>query len=122
MLRGALIALVGMMALGGAARAEGDAEAGKQTFKQCALCHTTEPDKNKIGPTLFGIIGRPSASIASFNYSDAMKNFKQTWTPELLNTYLKEPRATVPGTKMIFIGLKDDKQRADVIAYLETLH
>ena len=98
-----------------------DVEAGKADFKKCALCHTTEAGKNKIGPSLFGIVGRKAASVENFNYSEAMKKFDHTWDAETLDTYLADPRATVPGTKMIFPGIKDEKERQDVIAYLETL-
>jgi cytochrome c len=98
-----------------------DVEAGKDDFKKCALCHTTESGKNKIGPSLFGVIGRKAASLENYNYSEAMKKFEHTWDAHTLDTYLADPRATVPGTKMIFPGLKDEKERQDVIAYLETL-
>ena len=98
-----------------------DVEAGKTAFKKCALCHTTEAGKNKIGPSLFGIFGRKSASLDNFTYSEGMKKFDQTWNAETLDTYLADPRGTVPGTKMIFPGIKDKTERDDVIAYLETL-
>src|ERR1700741_2171081 len=98
-----------------------DVEAGKVAFKKCALCHTTEAGKNKIGPSLFGIVGRKSASLDNYNYSEAMKKFDHTWDAETLDTYLSDPRAIVPGTKMIFPGIKDKTERDDVIAYLETL-
>jgi cytochrome c len=98
-----------------------DVEAGKADFKKCALCHTTEAGKNKIGPSLFGVIGRKAASVENYNYSEAMKKFDHTWDAQTLDTYLADPRATVPGTKMIFPGIKDEKERQDVIAYLETL-
>jgi cytochrome c len=101
--------------------AAGDIEAGKADFKKCALCHTTEAGKNKIGPSLFGVVGRKSASLENFNYSEAMKEFGHTWDPATLDTYLADPRKTVPGTKMIFPGIKDEKERQDVIGYLETL-
>jgi cytochrome c len=101
--------------------ATADIEAGKTTFKKCALCHTAEAGKNKIGPSLFGIVGRKSASLKNYNYSDAMKNFNHTWNPQTLNTYLTDPHAMVPGTKMIFPGIKDQTERANLIAYLETL-
>jgi cytochrome c len=99
-----------------------DVDAGKTAFKKCALCHTTEAGKsNKIGPTLFGIIGRKSASLDNFNYSESMKKFDHTWDEATLDTYLADPRGAVPGTKMIFPGIKDKTERDDVIAYLETL-
>ena len=98
-----------------------DVEAGKVAFKKCALCHTTEPGKNKIGPSLFGVVGRKAGSVDNFSYSEAMKNFDHTWDAETLDTYLADPRAVVPGTKMIFPGIKDKTEREDVIAYLETL-
>ena len=98
-----------------------DAEAGKTAFKKCALCHTTEAGKNKIGPSLFGIVGRKPATLENFNYSEAMKKFDHTWDEGTLDEYLTDPRATVPGTKMIFPGIKDKTERDDVIAYLETL-
>jgi cytochrome c len=98
-----------------------DVEAGKTAFKKCALCHTTEAGKNKIGPSLFGVVGRKAASLDGYNYSEGMKKFDHTWDAQTLDTYLTDPRADVPGTKMIFPGIKDKKERDDVIAYLETL-
>ena len=98
-----------------------DVAAGKATFKKCALCHTNEPGKNKIGPSLFGIVGRKSGSLVNYNYSDAMKNFKHTWDPQTLDIYLTDPHAEIPGTKMIFPGIKDKTERQNLIAYLETL-
>jgi cytochrome c len=98
-----------------------DVEAGKTAFKKCALCHTTETGKNKIGPSLFGIVGRKSATVENFNYSEAMKKFDHTWDEGTLDEYLADPRGTVPGTKMIFPGIKEKTERDDVIAYLETL-
>src|SRR5690348_18316011 len=102
------------------AYAAGDAEAGKTIFKQCALCHTTDAGKNKIGPSLAGVVGRESGTAPNFSYSEAMKNAHKKWTPEELDTYLTDPRKEVPGTKMIFPGLKDEKDRQNVIAYPET--
>jgi cytochrome c len=112
--------LIGLVAAS-AARADGDVEAGKVQFKKCALCHTDVAGKNRIGPSLFGVVGRKSASVADFNYSDAMKKFDHTWDAATLETYLSDPRNTVQGTKMIFPGLKEKKERDDVIAYLATL-
>jgi cytochrome c len=98
-----------------------DVEAGRTAFKKCALCHTTEAGKNKIGPSLFGVVGRKSASLENFNYSEGMKKFDHIWDEATLASYLSDPRAAVPGTKMIFPGIKDKIERDDVIAYLETL-
>jgi cytochrome c len=112
--------LVGLLA-SGAAHAQGDIANGKVQFKICALCHTGEVGKNKIGPSLFGIVGRKSASVPNFAYSDAMKNFDRTWDDAALDAFLVEPRKLVPGTKMIFAGLKDEKDRGGLIAYLATL-
>ena len=114
----ALNLLAGMTA-GSAVAA--DVEAGKTEFKKCALCHTTEAGKNKLGPSLFGVVGRKSATLDNFNYSEAMKKFDQVWDEETLDKYLADPRGTVPGTKMIFPGIKDKTERDHVIAYLETL-
>jgi cytochrome c len=113
--------LVAMMLAAGAAQAAGDVEKGKQQFVKCAICHTTEPGVSKIGPSLAGIVGRKSASDAKYTYSAAMKGFNQVWDEKTLDTYLANPRQTVPGTKMIFPGLKNQSDRDDVIAYLETL-
>jgi len=116
-----ILALSILAAMPAGSAAAGDVEAGKTAFKKCALCHTTEAGKNKIGPSLFGIVGRKSATVENFNYSEAMKKFDHTWDEETLDTYLADPRATVPETKMIFPGIKDKAERDNVIAYLETL-
>jgi len=105
----------------GAAQAEGDPALGKTVFNKCAACHSIKPGENKIGPSLHGIVGRPSHSIESFNYSEPMKAYNVTWDAATLDHYLIDPRGTVQGTKMIFVGLKKDEERANLIAYLETL-
>ena len=115
------LGLVASLALGANPTLAADVEAGKIAFKKCALCHTAEAGKNKIGPSLFGVVGRKSGSVDNFSYSEAMKNFDHTWDTETLDTYLADPRTVVAGTKMIFPGIKDKTERDDVIAYLETL-
>jgi cytochrome c len=114
------LALLLQFAGSGSVRAA-DVDAGKADFKKCALCHTTEAGKNKVGPSLFGVVGRKAASLEGYNYSEAMKKYDHDWDPKTLDTYLADPRAAVPGTKMIFPGIKDEKERQDVIGYLETL-
>ena len=101
--------------------AAADVAAGKETFKKCALCHSAEAGKNKVGPSLFGIVGRKSASLKDYDYSDAMKKFNHAWTTQTLNDYLKNPQAMIPGIKMIFPGIPDKTERANLIAFLETL-
>jgi cytochrome c len=113
----ALAALVAAVS----ARADGDVEAGKVVFKKCSICHTVDPARKGVGPTLFGVVGRKSATVAGFNYSDAMKAADKTWDPATLDTYLTSPKTLVPGTKMIFPGLPNADDRANVIAYLSTL-
>jgi cytochrome c2 len=96
----------------------GDPALGKKVFAKCQACHSLEAGKNKVGPTLHGVIGRASGSEADFNYSDAMKNAHLTWDPETLDKYLAKPKEVVPGTKMAFPGLPKEKDRADLISYL----
>lgn len=112
-----------LLALGLAApaRADGDPVAGKAVFAKCAICHRVEPGKNFLGPSLFGVVGRKSATEPGFSYSAAMKNADKTWNPATLDVYLTNPKALVPGTKMIFPGLPKAEDRANVIAYLATL-
>jgi len=98
----------------------GDPAAGEKVFANCVSCHSVEAGVNKVGPTLHGVVGRHSGEIADFNYSDANKNSGITWTPDELFVYLADPQAKIPGTKMIFPGIKDPQQRADLIAYLQT--
>lgn len=98
----------------------GDAAKGEVVFGQCRACHMVEPDKNGMGPTLHGIVGRPAGAIEGFTYSDANKNAGITWDAETLYAYLENPREYLPGNRMAFPGLKDPQDRADVIAYLAT--
>jgi cytochrome c len=102
--------------------ASASADHGAQTAKQCEICHNLQEGQgNKVGPDLYGVVGRPVASVAGFNYSNALKAKGGTWTFDALDTWLKNPRADVPGTAMTFAGLSNEKQRADVIVYLDTL-
>ena len=103
------------------AMAEGDPALGKTVFNKCAACHSIKAGENKIGPSMHGIVGRPSHSVEGFNYSEPMKAYSVTWDRPTLDAYLVNPRATVPGTRMIFAGLKTEEERSNLIAYLETL-
>lgn len=98
-----------------------DAESGATVFKKCAACHTTENGgANKIGPNLWNIVGRDVATKGDFNYSDAMLAQEGDWDYELLNRYLTRPKDAIPGNKMVFVGLRRDSDRADVIMYLRS--
>jgi cytochrome c len=105
-----------------AARAAGDAAAGETLFKQkCAVCHAPVKGVNKIGPSLWEVVGRKAGSLEGYTYSDAMKNANRTWDEATLSDYLTNPRQKIPGVKMIFVGLPNETDRQNVIAYLSTL-
>ncbi len=104
------------------ALAAGDAAAGEAIFKaKCSICHTNVEGKNKIGPSLWAVVGRKAGSLPGYNYSDAMKNANRTWDATTLDAYLTNPRQNIPGVKMLFVGLPNADDRANVIAYLSTL-
>ncbi|MDH3241462.1 MAG: cytochrome c family protein [Alphaproteobacteria bacterium] len=113
--------VVGMMASGGSALADGDAAKGKTVFKKCAICHDVREGKNKIGPSLFGVFGTKAGEVKGFRFSPAMKKSGLTWDEATLDKYLENPRKTVKGTRMVFAGLRSKKDRDDVIAYMKTL-
>lgn len=98
----------------------GNAANGEKVFGQCRACHVAEAGVNRVGPSLWGLIGRTAGSIAGFKYSPANKNSGLVWSEEQLFTYLEAPQKTIPGTYMAFAGLKKPQDRADVIAYLKT--
>jgi len=102
--------------------ASASAERGAQIAKQCQICHNVEEGQGpKIGPDLYGVVDRPVASVPGFNYTAALKAKGGKWTFAALNKWLTDPRADVSGTAMTFAGLSSEKQRTDVIAYLDTL-
>jgi cytochrome c len=103
----------------GAAQAQ-DAAAGEKVFLKCRACHQTgETAKNGVGPVLNGLIGRKSGSVEGYNYSDANKNSGLTWDEATFKEYIKNPKAKIPGTKMIFAGLTSEKEIEDIVAYLK---
>jgi cytochrome c len=103
--------------------ASADGTKGGAIAKACAACHDfTKGGPNKVGPNLYDVVERPHASHAGFNYSDAMKaKSGEPWTYEALDAFIKSPKGGMPGTKMAFGGVKKDKDRADLLAYLATL-
>ena len=118
----AAVALAAAMALTSAtAMASGDVAKGKIVFNKCKACHAIKAEKKRVGPTMFGIVGRDAGTLKGFKFSKAMKASGITWDDANLNEYLKKPREFVPKTKMSFAGLKKDADRANVIAYLKTL-
>jgi cytochrome c len=115
-------ALITYCAAAFAADSGGDPVSGRAIFQHiCQNCHSAEIGVNKIGPSLWNVVGREPASVPDYTYSEAMKVNKTTWTVSALDAYLADPRGDVHGAKMFFKGLPESKDRADVIAYLTTL-
>ncbi|MFT3810487.1 MAG: cytochrome c family protein [Micropepsaceae bacterium] len=97
----------------------GDPVAGEKSFAKCRACHSTAPGDNKIGPTLYGVIGRLAGTVEGYNYSKPNKESGITWTEQEMFDYLENPRKKIPGTKMAFAGIKKPEERADLIAWLQ---
>lgn len=101
--------------------ASASADAGARVFRKCSACHKLEAGANGTGPYLHGVVGREKAAADGFGYSEALAGMDGAWTPENLNAFLEKPSDYVPGTSMSFAGLKKVEERADLIAYLETI-
>jgi cytochrome c len=115
-----VVAAAALMPL--SAQAGGNAAQGKSYFARCAICHSnTKGAPNRIGPNLFGVVGRKAGSMPGFFYSGAMKRSNITWTPAKLEAYITKPQAVVPGNRMPFAGVSNHQQVEDLVAYLETL-
>ena len=97
----------------------GDPRAGERAYAQCLSCHALQ--RNVVGPKHCGVVGRRAGSVAGFDYSPALRASNITWTPETLDRFLANPMKAIPGTSMIYAGIADAKQRADVIAWLRQL-
>jgi cytochrome c len=109
---------VGLVLSTGAAFAQ-DVAAGEMSFRKCAPCHNIGPDAtNKVGPELNGLDGRHSGTVADFNYSDANKASGIVWNEAVFKDYINDPRAKVPGTKMVFAGIKSAKEKDDLWSYV----
>lgn len=114
------LSLLSSIAVAGQAGAA-DVEAGKNVFNKCAACHSVEPGKTKVGPSLWGVVGRKAGTLEGYSFSAAMKNSGLTWDVSTLELYLAKPSEVVKGSKMAFAGIKDPTELADVVAYLQTL-
>ncbi len=118
-MRPLFLAAAVLIAAPGAALAQ-DAAAGEKVFAQCRACHQVGPTaKNAVGPVLNGLFGRKAGTVEGYNYSPANKNSGLVWDEATFTDYIKDPRAKVPGTKMIYAGLKDEQRIEDLIAYLK---
>ena len=113
------IAGIVIVAAAGGALAQ-DLAAGENSFKKCLPCHSVGEDaKNKVGPVLNGLDGRKSGTIEGYNYTEANKNSGITWDDATFSEYIIDPRAKIPTTKMIFPGIKNEKERGDLWAYIK---
>lgn len=111
--------LTAAMLLGTSANAQ-DVAAGERSFNKCRACHQVgETAKNTVGPVLNGLFGRHSGSIEGYSYSAANKNSGITWDEATFAEYIKDPRAKIPGTKMVFAGIKNEQEIKDLTAYLK---
>jgi len=109
------------VALGAGTSGASAADGGDIFNEHCAVCHSTDPGTNKLGPSLAGVLDRKSASLDDYSYSPAMAKLNVTWDKATLDKYIADPQGMVPGTKMIFPGLRDDADRKALIDYLATL-
>ena len=98
-----------------------DAGAGESVWRNCRSCHALEDGQNGTGPHLYGVVGREVDSVAGYNYSGALEEVADVWTPENLNGFLEDPRGYAPGTAMTYSGLRSPEDRANLIAYLATI-
>lgn len=97
-----------------------DVDAGEKSFRKCTPCHSIGPDAaNKLGPVLNGLEGRKSGTIEGYNYTEANKNASIVWNDSSFSEYIFDPRARIPNTKMIFPGIKSEKERGDLWAYIK---
>ncbi|MFL5269633.1 MAG: c-type cytochrome [Stellaceae bacterium] len=112
----ALALTIGLICFSGDVRGEED---GDRLFRtSCGICHTIQPGQNRVGPSLAGVVGRKAGTAPAFNYSDANKNSNVVWDEAQLDQYLNDPKEFMPGTKMMYPGMKDPEKRKALIAYL----
>ena len=105
------------------ARAAGDVAAGQALFQQkCSICHSNVKGEMRVGPSLWGVVGRKAGTLPGYTYSNAMAHADRVWNAQTLNVYLTNPQKDIPGVKMLFPGLPSQTDRDNIIAYLSTLH
>lgn len=115
----ALILMIAALAMSAGTAVAQDLAAGETSFKKCLPCHAVGPGaKNKVGPELNGLDGRHSGAVAGYNYSAANKNSGITWNEAQFLEYIKDPKAKIPGTKMVFAGIKNEKEAKSLWAYI----
>ena len=115
-----LLTAIAISILSVAAAGAQDITAGATSFKKCGPCHDVGPTaKNKVGPSLNGLDGRKSGTVAGYNYSDANKGYGITWNEETFLDYIKDPKAKIPNTKMTFAGIKNESEAKSLWAYLK---
>ena len=119
-MRAILSSLVLLLPLLAPPAAAQDISAGERSFAKCRACHQVgEGARNLVGPELNGLIGRHSGAVEAYSYSNANKNSGLTWDEATFTDYIKDPRAKIPGTKMIFVGIKSEKEIKDLTAFLK---
>ena len=111
-----ILGLLAIISAPGALQAQTD-----PSFAPCAACHTVKPGQNRLGPTLYKVVGRAKASVPGFAYSPAMKAQKGVWSEAELNAYIANPRARVPATRMVYAGMPDAAKRQKLIAWLKSV-
>ena len=117
----ALIVVAAMTAASSALAQDADLAAGKTSFNKCLACHAVgDGAKNKVGPVLNGLDGRKSGTVESYSYSDANKNSGITWSKEQFLDYIKDPKGKIPGTKMVFAGIKNENEANNLWAYVSS--
>ena len=110
---------VAALASGSVLAQEGDPAAGQKVFNKCRACHVLDEEKNRVGPYLLGVIGRPAGTAEGFTYSPAMKDSDIVWDEETISEYVADPRAYIPGNRMAFPGLKSEDDITNLMAYLK---
>jgi cytochrome c len=120
-MRKGIVLVLGLTLLAPSSGFAQDAAAGEKVFLQCRACHQVGPTaKNGVGPVLNGLFGRQAGTVPGYTYTEANKKSGLTWDEPTFRDYIKDPKAKIPGTKMVYPGLKDEKRINDLVAYLHT--